>query len=181
MFDTPTHRHQLLTYSEWELDTVSLEIPATPHDIRSLRLLPEFQAQSTGNQPWRSWPIKLCTSFAEEHFGSTRVLDSTEEEIKVKVFRKERIEVSTDKEVKVSMDEEVKVSTDEEVKVSTDEEVKVSTDEEVKVSTDEEDKVPTDEEVKVKVFRKEAAEFKEEVIVASEFAVPRLEANQRES
>jgi hypothetical protein len=90
-------------------------------------------------------------------FGSTRVLDSTEEEIKFKVFRKERIEVSTDKEFKVSTDEEVKVSTEEEVKVS------------------------TDEEVKVKVFRKEAVEFKEEVNFASEFAVPRLEANQRES
>ena len=76
-------------------------------------------------------------------------MDSTEEEIKVKVFRKERIEVSTDKGFKVSTDEEVKVS--------------------------------TDEEVKVKVFRKEAVGFKEEVNFASEFAVPRLEANQRES
>ena len=58
---------------------------------------------------------------------------STEEEIKVKVFRKERLNVSME------------------------------------------------EDAQVKVSRKEAVEFKEEVIVASEFAVPRLEAFQRES
>ncbi|CAL8377707.1 unnamed protein product [Gadus morhua 'NCC'] len=97
-----------LEYSEWEQDTVSLEIPATPNDNRSPRLLPKFTPS-----PHSVRPIKLCTSLAEEDFGSTRVLDSTEE-IKVKVFRKERIEVSTDEEVKVSTAEEVKVSTEKE-------------------------------------------------------------------
>ena len=136
-----------------------------PHSYHRPRLVhPGSQAKSPGNQSRRTCPIKLCTSFDKflwqqvrlfsrpEDFRNWQVSVSTEDEIKVKVFRKEKITVQ------IFRNKRIKVSTNKEVKVSADDEVKVS----------------TENGVKVNAFTKEG------VNVISEFGLPRSEANQRE-